>query len=287
MCSVHAGGWRALLCVCCGMLPKPSVGVHLPSRTLHALPFPHLHPAVSCASLYLYSHRGRLVRALTPTRGRASAAPAASSAVLQRNAAKTALREALSGESAQKLNAAIEAAEAAGVEKPLVKKARAALQALKRRRTAPPAQRQQTQPSRGGGGGAAAAAASGAAPLLSAGSGLSSSSSMGSGSLPRTLSERTAALYAAAAEGWLGSASEAGSVAATPRDPPPPQAAQPASAGGSRGSSRAVSPIRTRSGRAGDQRLATADADHSTPTPPKTSHLALHSSSGGQQPVRQ
>jgi hypothetical protein len=245
---------------------------------------------VSCASLYLYSHRGRLVRALTPTRGRAPAAPAASSAVLQRNAATAALREALSGDSAQKLLSTIEAAEAAGVEKPLVKKARAALQALKRRRvqqggggTAPPAHRQQAS-SRGGSGVAAAASGAGAA-LLPAGSGLSSSSSMGSGSLPRSLSERTAALYAAAAEGWLDNASEAGSAAATSTDPgAQAQGAQPGGAGGSPGSSRAMSPIRTRSGKLSSQAEGSDQLDHSTPTPPKTSHLAPHSSSEPEPP---
>ncbi len=216
------------------------------------------------------------MRALTPTRGRAPAAPAASSAVLQRNAATSALRDALSGDSAQRLHAAIEAAEAVGVEKPLVKKARAALQALKRRRGqqggggAPPAHRQQTRS-------AAASAAAGGAPLLPAGSGLSSSSSMGSGSLPRSLSERTAALYAAAAEGWLDQSSEA----ATPTAAAQQQDVQPGAVAGSQGSSRAVSPIRTRSGKAGGQAEASDPTDHSTPTPPKTSHLAPHSSSGG------
>lgn len=252
---------------------------------------------MSCASLYLYSHRGRLVRALTPTRGRTPAAPAASSAVLQRNAATTTLREALAGDSAQKLHAAIEAAEAVGVEKPLIKKARAALQALKRRRAqqgggggaaTPAAHRQQGTAARGSSTTAAAGGASAA--LQPTGSGLSTSSlgsgslgsdSMGSGSLPRGLSAHTAALYAAAAEGWLENASD--SAAASPTDPATqPQDVQPGGAGGSQGSSRAVSPIRTRSGKGRGQTVASDHSDHLTPTPPKTSRLASHSSSGGE-----
>lgn len=56
-------------------------------------------PAVSCASLYLYSNRGRLARALAPQRARGPAAAAASavSVVTQRNAATAALRDALGG----------------------------------------------------------------------------------------------------------------------------------------------------------------------------------------------
>ncbi|KAI3427055.1 hypothetical protein D9Q98_006995 [Chlorella vulgaris] len=98
---------------------------------------------VSCAGLYLYTHRGRIRLALTPGLQRHNSVSASgeqrSALAQRRNSATAALREALAGDNISrqnvtKLHAAIDLAEATGVEKPLVRKAKSALQALKRRK---------------------------------------------------------------------------------------------------------------------------------------------------------
>lgn len=102
---------------------------------------------VGCASLYIYTHRkglarllalpGRLVGAGAGGRTDVSAGGGGGSGVTPqqlRHTATAALRDAMAVDNATRLAAAIEAAEAAGVQKLLVKKGRAALQSLRKRR---------------------------------------------------------------------------------------------------------------------------------------------------------
>jgi hypothetical protein len=54
-----------------------------------------MRPAVSCASLYLYNHRGRIKQALAPVGRRSSQPQSGASALAQRAAATGALRDAI------------------------------------------------------------------------------------------------------------------------------------------------------------------------------------------------
>lgn len=189
-------------------------------------------------------------------------------------------------DSANRLHAAIDSAEAAGVEKPLVKKAKNALQALKKRRqqggSIPPSaaaaalHRSQSTSGRS------------TAPLRAAASRLGVPTGS-SGSLGRSLSEHTAALYAAAAaaasEAWLGDGSEAGGTETDGYE-----GSESAMPGGrlhsrSRGSSsRSGSPTPTDtssgSSSAGAQAAAAHAASLASPKPPGRRRMVPHSSSG-------